>query len=320
MSISDHYPIYATISLHSYQKNSNAHKSIKYRSIKHFDQSLVQADLCNSDLIYVDAYSDPSVALTELFNTIQSVLDKHAPIKEKRIKRDHQPEWVTDEIKSLMYQRNKCHKNGLFDQSKVLRNKTASLIRKSKRNYFNKAIEDNRITSVLWRKLKTISNLQQTRQACLPNTIKTVDGRFVEDTLNIENELNKHFINISSIIDKLKFIEDNLNDILQCKLGSHVHVFNIQYITVHEVSRIIYGLNNIKSTGLDEISVQILKYCGDVIVLSINSLIDNSIASGIFPDELKRHEFYVSSNQVIAIFLKIIDLFLFSLFYQRFLS
>ena len=186
-----------------------------------------------------------------------------------------------------MYQRNKCHKNGLFDQSKVLRNKTASLIRKSKRNYFNKAIEDNRTTSVLWRKLKTISNLQQTRQACLPNTIKTVDGRFVEDTLNIENELNKHFINISSIIDKLKFIEDNLNDIQQCKLGSHVHVFNIQYITMHEVSRIIYGLNNIKSTGLDEISVQILQYCGDVIVLSINSLIDNSIASGIFPDELK---------------------------------
>ena len=139
-----------------------------------------------------------------------------------------------------MYQRNKCHKNGLFDQSKVLRNKTASLIRKSKRNYFNKAIEDNRTTSVLWRKLKTISNLQQTRQACLPNTINTLDGRSVEGTLNILNELNKHFINISSIIDKLKFIEDNLNDILQCKLGSHVHVFNKQYITMH-VSRIING-------------------------------------------------------------------------------
>ena len=71
-------------------------------------------------------------------------------LKKKRIKRDHQPEWVTDEIKSLMYQRNKCHNNGLFDQFKVLRNKIASLIRKYKRNYFNKAIEDNR-TSILWK-------------------------------------------------------------------------------------------------------------------------------------------------------------------------
>ena len=70
LSISDHYPICATISLHSYQKNSNAHKSIKYRSFKHFDQSLVQAYLCNSDFIYVDAYSGPNVALTKLFNTI----------------------------------------------------------------------------------------------------------------------------------------------------------------------------------------------------------------------------------------------------------
>jgi len=56
----------------------------------------------------------------------------------------------SDEIKSLMYQRNKCHNNGLFDQFKVLRNKIASLIRKYKRNYFNKAIEDNR-TSILWK-------------------------------------------------------------------------------------------------------------------------------------------------------------------------
>ena len=32
---------------------------------------------------------------------------------------------------------------------------------------------------------------------------------------------------------------------------------------MYEVSRIINGLNNKKSTGLDEISVKILKYCGD---------------------------------------------------------
>ena len=77
----------------------------------------------------------------------------------------------------------------------------------------------------------------------MPNTINTLDGRSVEGTLNILNELNKDFINISSIIDKLKFNEGNishLKDILQCKLGSHVHVFNKQYITMH-VSRIING-------------------------------------------------------------------------------
>ena len=70
--------------------------------------------------------------------------------------------------------KNKCHKNGLFDHIKVLRNKIASLTRKSKGIFFNNAIEDNRTTNVLWRNIKTISNLQQTRQACLLNTIKTV--------------------------------------------------------------------------------------------------------------------------------------------------
>jgi len=91
-------------------------------------------------------------------------------------------------------------KNCLFDQFKVLRNKIPWLIRKYIRNISTKQLKiiEQR---VVWRNLKTISNFQQTRQACLPNTIKTVDGRSVEGTLNILNELNKHFINIASIID-----------------------------------------------------------------------------------------------------------------------
>ena len=42
---------------------------------------------------------------------------------------------------------------------------------------------------------------------------------------------------------------------------------------MHVVSRISNGLNNKSSTGLDEISVNILKYCGDAIVPSITSII-----------------------------------------------
>ena len=57
---------------------------------------------------------------------------------------------------------------------------------------------------------------------------------------------------------------------------------------MHVVSRIIYGLNNTKSTGLYENSVNILKYCGDAIASSITSIINNSTASEIFPDELKK--------------------------------
>jgi len=50
---------------------------------------------------------------------------------------------------------------------------------------------------------------------------------------------------------------------------------------MYDVSRIINGLNNKKSTGLDEISVNISKYCGDAIGPCITSIITNSIVSGI---------------------------------------
>ena len=42
-----------------------------------------------------------------------------------------------------------------------------------------------------------------------------------------------------------------------------------------------------KAAGLDRIGPNILKHCGDNIVLPLTSIINNSIRTGIFPDKLK---------------------------------
>ena len=66
------------------------------------------------------------------------------------------------------------------------------------------------------------------------------------------------------------------------------HEFSINYITPLEVSIIIGNLNVNKATGLDGISANIIKYCGEHIVLPITSIINNCIRTGIFPDLLKQ--------------------------------
>ena len=64
-------------------------KTVKYKSYKNFnetiflhelDQKLIQGDLCRSD--------DPCLNLTEVFS---SILDKHAPIKSKKIRGNQAP-------------------------------------------------------------------------------------------------------------------------------------------------------------------------------------------------------------------------------------
>ena len=71
----------------------------------------------------IETIGDPNMALNMFYGILHSFLDVHAPMKEKRIKREQQPGWFTEEIQSLIYKRDNCHKNGNFNEYKTLRNK-----------------------------------------------------------------------------------------------------------------------------------------------------------------------------------------------------
>ena len=51
-------------------------------------------------------------------------------MKTKRIKYDTQPGWFCDEIKSMIFQRDKFHRDGDFEQYKILRNKLTATIKR----------------------------------------------------------------------------------------------------------------------------------------------------------------------------------------------
>jgi len=74
---------------------------------------------------------------------MQCVLSQNAPIKQKRVKKCIQPGWYNDPIKQSKEERNRLFKQKDFLNYKQARNKTTSLIRKSKINIFNKAVEKN---------------------------------------------------------------------------------------------------------------------------------------------------------------------------------
>jgi hypothetical protein len=86
------------------------HKTIQYRYFKKFNESNFQRDLANSNIDKIETIADPNISLNMLYNVLNHILSLHAPIKERRIKRDHQPEWFTDELKSLMHKRDNCHR------------------------------------------------------------------------------------------------------------------------------------------------------------------------------------------------------------------
>ena len=56
---------------------------------------------------YISSYltsNDPNVLWNEFKNNFLTVADKHAPVRQRKIKREHKP-WLTKEIKQLVYHR-----------------------------------------------------------------------------------------------------------------------------------------------------------------------------------------------------------------------
>ena len=78
-----------------------------------------------------------------------NILEKHAPVKTKRIKRKTQPELLKDDIKSAAKIRETYHNHQNWRQYKFWRNKTTSSIRKAKSELFAKSIAENKINTFL---------------------------------------------------------------------------------------------------------------------------------------------------------------------------
>ena len=51
----------------------------------------------------IETTNDPNLALTTLYNILNTVLSHHAPIKSKRVKRIHQPGLYSDELKQARF-------------------------------------------------------------------------------------------------------------------------------------------------------------------------------------------------------------------------
>jgi len=97
-ALSDHYPVCLLRSMNFHISKDSKNTVIKYRSFKTFNGNNFRSDLLCSGLENVETVTDPNAALYLFYNILNGVLSKHAPIKEKRIKRTHQPGWFNNDI------------------------------------------------------------------------------------------------------------------------------------------------------------------------------------------------------------------------------
>lgn len=207
-----------------------------------------------------------SLSLSSLY----LLFDKHAPLKEIRVKHFPAP-WLTPELKKIMAKRDRAKIELRRDHSAVnqekyteLRNRCNRMCRAARRDHIHSSI-DNCPPEKMWRFLKGLG----------------VGKSQASTNSNLDlNGLNKHFCSVSDPIDPL------------AKKHSLAHLagvapvdcpqFDLPRITVDDVIKIIGSLGS-KAVGNDGISLNMILIIRNEIAPILADIINCSISTGVFP-------------------------------------
>ena len=107
--------------------------TIHYRSFNRFTEEQFLSDM-SGNLSSLDLSSNESDQnFNSFIASFMSVFDKHAPLKTKRVRKETQPEWYDEKIKTASKTRDMHHKARNWNQYKYWRNKATDLIRSEKK-------------------------------------------------------------------------------------------------------------------------------------------------------------------------------------------
>lgn len=281
-SISDHYPVGITRHYKQSLPKKHSHNTIVYRNCKTLNEEALLQDLFNAPFYSVEFENDPDLCLQRWYDIFNSVLNKHAPIITKRVKKDHQPGWYKHEITESRNMRDKCHRSGLWDEYKFWRNKTKTVTEDAKQNYYTNLVKDSKDSKTLWKCINTLIPSHNT----YPTRLKTDKGTYATDSTLIANTFNDFFT--SCVKDLRRGTDKHTTDFLKLKsyVNSKVsqgHNFKIQPVNMNKLYEDLCNLDETKSTGIDNIGPRILKLSAPAIVSSLTYIFNRIIDSGKFP-------------------------------------
>ena len=287
MCISDHYGIFCNRSTHVLPDKNDDHQTITYRSFKHFDESCFLNELSTVPWEIIENFETVDDILSVWTLLFTEILDKHAPIKNHRIKRKYQPEWLTSEILDLMKERNKQKLNGNNDAYKALRNKVSALIDIAKKETYRNKIEEGKSDPrTIWKLFREFG-LKYNDCNNSKFSLKS-DDKIITNEADMAGIFNNFFINIAIKLKEptLKADFEVLKNFVGNKVPNDIE-FKIPLTNHAFIRQFLSKLNANKSTGLDNIGPRILKMSANIIAPSILFIVNKSITSGKFPSVWK---------------------------------
>ena len=281
---SDHMLIFAVRYANSIRPQPSY---IRKRSFKNFVPSEFISAI--NQLSWLDIYlcTDSNSAVELLSTKITSVLDLMAPMKTFQVRTHYNP-WLSQETKILIAERERLHKSAVetkdpekWTSFKALRNKINNRLRseervwqKNKLNYCENSSKD------LW---KNVKNILSWKSSGPPNQL-FFNGNLVTKPQEVASSQNEYFL------EKIRIIRENLPPPvtdplakLRSLMTGRICSFSFSAVHPDSVDKIISGLGNSNSFGLDLIDTKVIKMIRPAIVPALTHIINLSISTSNFP-------------------------------------
>ena len=285
--ISDHSLVFAIRKISIVTKQEN---TLEIRKMKNFDEGKFIEELLKQHWEYVYFFADDPNAMWEIWkNLFLEVLDKHAPLQQKKIRSKKVP-WITSDIKKLMNTRDKFKRKAILTNHendwlnfKTARNKVNIELRSAKKDYYSSKIAGQKINpKKAW---KSINNLLGRQNKPTVVNELNVGEQNLTSPEDIAEGFNEYFSNIGpDLASKIDYSNSNFETYVKIAQSEFAA---FQPVTVSHVSHLLHGLSNNKATGIDKISSKIIKLAAPVISDSLTLIFNQAITLSSFPDEWK---------------------------------
>ena len=296
--LSDHYIPFAVLNTKLTPPSdamSGQRKLISYRNYKNFDNVKLSNDLMVAKWhdVNLGICDDISIAISSFVSEFTSIVDKHIPLVQKRVKRIKQPGWITPELLKSFSLRDSAKARHDYENYKYWRNHSTYLLRKSKQEFYYNLIEQSQNNHAA--NAKILNELSNKSKKSTVSSIKQENIKLTDEQ-DIANAFNLHFTSVvDQYIDVIPPSSNNdtaqhdfqpLTHFVKTKLPPD-NMFQIPLITKQAVFKFLSTLDVKKSAGVDGISAHMLKLSAPYITHIITEICNLSITKNQFPNDWK---------------------------------
>lgn len=267
--------------------NNSNHKIKFSRSYNKFHEQNFLNDLARVNWNAVYNCSDVNKSAEVFDKLFLKVINKHAPLKKRRVRKNCSP-WITEEVIKMMRKRDKLKQTAIksnkdkhcWEQFRKVKNETNKLIKDKKKEFLKKGFDANK--NNIKKNWETIRNVIPSKSKDSKISMIKSDNGPLTKPKDKANELNNFFANIgpqlANNIHSNNFCNYDEND-----TSDSDHQFVFKNVNCDYVHSQFVKLSDDKATGLDNIPAKLLKVAAPIITPVITHIINHSFTSCTFP-------------------------------------